>query len=228
MVTEELLVPDNPEAGDKLAIRSGAFIGAAVEQVERHVGRLLPFAPPLRLQGCRNDQQSPLDSAGTIECVAGRDGLGRLSEPHVVGQQEAGGLEEPANAFALIGIESPLDRAKGAPQPGRVARARLAQRHAPELFTKESHRHHVCVRFAAFDPSQQIANGPFPRVVVYERLRIEASAAILALVAEGDSCQTISGACERADRIPRQGRALDGTPARSTALFFLGAGNFTG
>ena len=48
------------------------------------------------------------DPAGAPEDVAAGDRLRGLAQPHVVGQQEPPGLQEPLHALALIGIERAL------------------------------------------------------------------------------------------------------------------------
>ena len=70
-----------------------------------------PFAGPLRLEAGRGDDQAAADPAGAPEDVAAGDRLRGLAQPHVVGQEEPAGREEPLDALALIGIE----RAASAP-----------------------------------------------------------------------------------------------------------------
>ena len=82
--------------------------GRAVDDLDRQVGKMGPLAGPLGLQRSRRNDQAAADPAGTPEDIAAGDCLGGLTQPHVVGQQELTGLEEPLDPVALVGVERAL------------------------------------------------------------------------------------------------------------------------
>ncbi len=104
-VAEQLLIIDDEKPLLALGVGGLAFVGRAVDDLDRQVGEHLPFASPLGLQAGRRDDQAAADAAGPPEDVAAGDRLGGLSQPHVVGQQQATCRQEPLDPLALIGVE---------------------------------------------------------------------------------------------------------------------------
>ena len=84
---------------------------------------------PLVLQRRGRDDQHAFDAGGAGEDLGGGDGLDRLAQAHVVGEQAAAGLGGEQGPFALIRIELGLDElverralAEGLVDPPRQAR----------------------------------------------------------------------------------------------------------
>ena len=107
-VAQQLLIIDDEEPFLALGVGGLAFVGRAVDDLDRQVGKHLPFARPLRLQAGRRDDQAAANAAGPLEDVATGDRLGGFSQPHVVGQQQAARRQEPLDPLALIGVERAL------------------------------------------------------------------------------------------------------------------------
>ena len=104
-VAEQLLIIDDEEPFLALGVEGLAFVGRAVDDLDRQVGEHLPFAGPLGLEAGRGDDQAAADAAGPPEDVAAGDRLGGLAQPHVVGQQQAARRQEPLDPLALVGVE---------------------------------------------------------------------------------------------------------------------------
>ena len=107
-VAEQLLVIDDEEAFLGRGVDILPLVGRAVDDLDRQVGKMGPFAGPLGLERRRRDDQAAADPAGAPEDIAAGDRLGGLTQPHVVGQQELTGLEEPLDAVALVGVQRAL------------------------------------------------------------------------------------------------------------------------
>ena len=71
---------------------------------------LLDLLLPLVLERGGRDDQHALDAGGAGEDLDGGDGLDRLAQAHVVGDQAAAGLGGEQRPFALIRIERDLEQ----------------------------------------------------------------------------------------------------------------------
>ena len=74
-VAEQLLIIDDQEPFLALGVGGLAFLGRAVDDLDRQVGKHLPFPGPLRLQARRGDDQAAANAAGPPEDVAASDRL---------------------------------------------------------------------------------------------------------------------------------------------------------
>jgi hypothetical protein len=118
-VPEELLITDDQEAPLESPVLRCAIRRSAVHDAGRHIGRVFPFAEPLRLERRRHDQHTPLDDSGVEEPMARRHRLCRLAEAHVVGEQKPPRPQEALDALALVGVELALQRRELRQRPFR-------------------------------------------------------------------------------------------------------------
>ncbi len=127
-VAEQLFIIDDQEPFLAFGVGGLAFLGRAVDDLDRQVGKHLPFAGPLRLEAGRRDDQAAANAAGPLEDVAAGDRLGGLSQPHIVGQQQAASRQESLDPLALIGVKRALHALE------RLAHLRSAQASFHERF----------------------------------------------------------------------------------------------
>ena len=107
-VAKQLFIIDDQEPFLAFGIRGLPFLGRAVDDLDRQVGKDLPFPSPLRLQTGRSDDQAAANASGPPEDVAAGDRLSGLSQPHIVGQQQVARRQEPLDPLALIRVKRTL------------------------------------------------------------------------------------------------------------------------
>ena len=111
-VADELFVVGQEEAS-AARVKGGAALGrVSVDDRGRRVAEHLPLAKPLRLERGGDDEEATTDATRAPEGVAGGDGLGRLPQAHVVGEEETAPPQEPLDGLALIGVERLLESPK--------------------------------------------------------------------------------------------------------------------
>ena len=84
------------------------LVTRAEDELKRQIGEPLDLLLPLGLERSGRDDEHALRLAQAVQQRAGGDGLDRLAEAHLVGEQGAFGECQVQHAFALIGKERHL------------------------------------------------------------------------------------------------------------------------
>src|SRR5439155_2955614 len=87
-VAQDLLVVANRVEGARLVLRR-ALLGASGNELAGSRAEALDLVLPLGLERCRTDHEDALDAAFSCQKLGHADGLDRLSEAHVVGENGA-------------------------------------------------------------------------------------------------------------------------------------------
>ena len=68
-------------------------------------GEALDLLFPLVFEGCRADHEHPLDPHDLGQDLDGRNGLDRLAQAHIVGNQASAGQRGEQGPLPLVGVE---------------------------------------------------------------------------------------------------------------------------
>jgi hypothetical protein len=106
-IAQHQLGVDDVEAA-ALAVLHRARLGRTLHQVRLGAGEARDLPLPLELEGGRADDQRPLDVVVLVQPIGGGDGLQRLAQAHVVGQQRA----PAAGQEGAVGVEPPFQHGR--------------------------------------------------------------------------------------------------------------------